>query len=305
MTHQRPVHFKLLRTETLPEGMRRIAREQVARAIERLATPEPDMDDAIHDARLCFKKTRAVLRLVREELGEALFQQENTHYRDAGRRLSAVRDTAAMVEILSKLAQQFPDNLKGPWLEDLRTHFLMVDKTEVDIKKFAMAEVSDMLRSAREWIDNWPLTRKGSSILSEGFKLSYAQGRRRYHKASHRPTPENLHEWRKHVKYLWYQVSILSPIKPKALGRFANQLRKLADYLSDYHDLIVLRDMIPQRATTLPNPSKLNELTPIIDDTCTRLEKRAHVLGRRIYAESPREFVHRLRDYWTQYKKPN
>src|SRR5689334_2583821 len=58
-----------------------------ARALER-----PGLDDeAVHDARKKLKSARAGLRLLRP-LDEPLYRRENERLRDAGRRLSAVRD---------------------------------------------------------------------------------------------------------------------------------------------------------------------------------------------------------------------
>lgn len=66
--------------EPVPAGVRRIAREQVDRALASLrrAARAPDQaDPGIHDARKRFKKTRAV---------------QNRAYRDAGRLLADVRE---------------------------------------------------------------------------------------------------------------------------------------------------------------------------------------------------------------------
>ena len=64
--------------EGVPAGIERIIREQIERAIEELTgQTNNSQDEAVHEARKCFKKIRAVLRLVRDELPQAVYQREN------------------------------------------------------------------------------------------------------------------------------------------------------------------------------------------------------------------------------------
>ena len=80
--------------ETVPAGIRRIALEQIDQALVQLAGSGNDPDRDVRKARTCFKRLRAVLRLVRNEIGTEIYRQENAFYRDAGRRLSAVWHSA-------------------------------------------------------------------------------------------------------------------------------------------------------------------------------------------------------------------
>src|SRR5215469_8691472 len=93
-------HFKA--HEKIPDGVKRIILEQIDWASYCLTTGT-EIDAAIHDSRVCFKKIRAVLRLVREEIGDRDFRAENARYRDAGRRLSAVRDSAVAIDTFDRL----------------------------------------------------------------------------------------------------------------------------------------------------------------------------------------------------------
>ena len=76
------------RRERVAKGVERIARDQLDRALRELRGKSSDA--AIHRARKRLKVVRAVLRLVRPELTPAVFDRENTAFRDIGRRLSVV-----------------------------------------------------------------------------------------------------------------------------------------------------------------------------------------------------------------------
>jgi hypothetical protein len=93
--------FKL--GEPVPEGIKRIVREEIEAAVRHLSGQgKPDRDEAIHEARKNVKKIRGVLRLMRPELGE-IYRLENTHFRDIGRQLSQFRDAGAMIETFDAL----------------------------------------------------------------------------------------------------------------------------------------------------------------------------------------------------------
>jgi len=93
--------YRMKRREKVAEGVRRIGLEQADKAVQQLTARNGNRDEAIHDARVCFKKIRALLRLMRAPL-DGRFDEENVFYRDLGRRLSSVRNNVAMIESLQK-----------------------------------------------------------------------------------------------------------------------------------------------------------------------------------------------------------
>jgi hypothetical protein len=92
--------FRLKDDESVPDGIRRITFSQIDRSLDQLQPKTRNKQRAIHEARVCFKKIRAVLRLIYGEIGPDAFRMENTVYRDAGRQLSTARDTAIVAETL-------------------------------------------------------------------------------------------------------------------------------------------------------------------------------------------------------------
>ena len=97
--------YRLKRGESTPEGVRRMAAEQLGKALEHLACQDGKRDKHIHEARKATKRLRALVRLVRRELGDEVYALENQCYRDAGRRLSELRDATVLVETLDRLVE--------------------------------------------------------------------------------------------------------------------------------------------------------------------------------------------------------
>ena len=234
--------------EKISEGLKRIASEQCEMAIEKLKAQGVSRDEAIHDARVCFKKIRAVLRLAKSEISKETYKQENIYYRDAGRRLSAVRDTAAVIETIDKLTERYAGQLSADPFEKYRAAFLKSNRKRQSEKKKALSEVRRTMKAARQRIDVWPISGNKFPIIGKGLKKVYKDGRLNFVNAYDQADAESFHEWRKQVKYLLYDVRIIKPVWKSVLGGMADELKKLAGHLSDMHDLFILRQKVSEQA---------------------------------------------------------
>src|SRR6266516_4013585 len=76
--------YRLKGDETIADGVRRVATAQLDDALENLRDPSRDRGEAVHEARKDLKKVRAILRLVRDRVGDDLYKVENRRLRDAG-----------------------------------------------------------------------------------------------------------------------------------------------------------------------------------------------------------------------------
>ena len=282
--------------ETVSNGVRRIAREQLLKALECTKAHTAPQDEAVHDIRVACKKLRSLLRLVRTKSKDTVLSRENDCYRDAGRLLSEVRDTTAMLAALDKLIEHSSGQLARNAFEDLRKPFVRKQRTQRSQKEHAIAEVARMLASARRRVANWPIDHEGFSALRRGLRHTYTRGRITHAQVHATPTVETLHEWRKSVKDLGYQVRVLKPIWPELLGCLADELERLADYLSDNHDLAILR----QALKNFPHEdgTQMEALVGMIDQRRSELQVEAQYLGARIYGEKPNDFVRRFHRYW-------
>jgi CHAD domain-containing protein len=294
--------FRLKESESVSEGIQRIAHDLVDSAIDHLNLKTRNKDRAVHDARVSFKKMRALLRLVYGELGRDIFKLENREYRDAGRRLAATRDTAVVALTLEELVHQFDKQLADPDIKTLRKRLRRSRAVQQTDRKQTLLQVAESLSAAKERVETWPINHDGFPALRDGLKRIYKRGRDGFMLSRAERTTENLHEWRKQVKYLWYQVSILNPMWPKPMDMLARELNKLADYLSEDHDLALLTRTAIEQAPSLSAPDELEKLILFIDQRRIQLQAKAVVLGARIYGEKPKSFVNRMESYWEAWR---
>ena len=294
--------YRLKKKKKVTADVRRIVLEQVDKALARVNGKKTNIDDAIHDARVCFKKIRAVLRLMRDRSGDT-FRQENVFYRDLGRTLSTVRNNTAMLEAFGKLEERYGDQLASGALTRQRRPFAVSNAAQSREKGKALAAVGRSLRSARRRVVNWPLGHHGFGDLAPGLKRTYKQGWDAFAIACDRPTVENLHEWRKRVKDLWYQIRLLEKVWPAEMSQLAAEMKKLGDYLSDHHDLAMLRRAAADRAKEAKDEGpEIEAFLALVDQRRAELRLEAKLLGKRLYAEKPRAFVNRLAAYWQAWR---
>src|SRR5262245_3952447 len=197
--------FHLESDESVGKSIRRIVRKEIDKAQEALAgLPTSSAQEAIHDARKGFKRIRAVVRLVRDELGDETYRKENACFRDAGRPLSEVRDTHALIAALDALADQFAKEVPAETWAPLRA--ALQERERQAARKVleegdTIKQILDSIHRARKRVKDWPIG-DGFSALASGLKRSYRGGRQSMRRAVEEPTTENLHEWRKRVKDL-------------------------------------------------------------------------------------------------------
>src|SRR5262245_12990590 len=108
--------YTLRKKESASAGVRRIAREELDAALEKLDGARRDSDELVHELRKHFKKVRSVLRLVRAEIGEEIFARDNGELRALGRRLAPARDASMRASALQNLRKRYTDDFPSSGL---------------------------------------------------------------------------------------------------------------------------------------------------------------------------------------------
>jgi CHAD domain-containing protein len=296
--------YRLLAGEPVGAGIRRVLAAQVDDAISQLrgeAGTEPA--EAIHEARKDVKKIRSALRLVRDEIGDDVWRRENDHYRDVAGKLSSFRDAEILVEALDGLGERFGPTARERF-QGLRKQLDEENTSSHNDGSFerAMAGAAAELAAGRSRIDVLPLDGDGWELVAPGLHRSYRRGRKRLRAVEEEASVTNLHELRKRVKDLWYQLRLIQDVDKHMLGNLADQAHDLSDHLGDDHDLALLREEAQRRREALGSPSHQRHLLQEIDRRRGELQFAAISLGERIYAEKPKRFTKRLEKRWEAWR---
>ncbi len=302
--------------EPLSFALRRVALDQFAVAIDGLADIGDDRDLAVHEARKALKRLRGMLRLVRDEIGQVVYRNENVVLRDVGRQLAPVRDSWVMATTIPHLQEVAAGAMPAEAYRGLHDrlvarHLQVTDAILADRQR--MLDIGVTLRTARARFASWPVADAvvepgdvpvrhripdAFSSIDRGIERVYRRGRRAMRAARRVPAEATFHEWRKRVKYLRYQVEALTLLWPNMLGTLEASLGELADVLGDEHDLAVLGQIVITNGKLLPVDTERYSFLTAVAHQRMALQRRAFGIGQLAYAEAPPAFVARIRSYW-------
>jgi CHAD domain-containing protein len=305
MRHDQPVAYRLRNSESPARGLRRCAREELDNAIEQLTEGvSSDPVTGVHEARKSLKKERALLRLVRGEIGDGTYRAENAALRDAARRLSGLRDAQVGLLTLDRLAEPAAGHVPPETMERLRAALGAGGNGTAPAGLPAVAAaVAVELTDVRARVKGWRLERDDWGLVADGLRRAYDRGVAALDDVEADPTVERLHEWRKRVKDLWYHARLLQPLWPEIMDAQAEQAHVLSELLGDDHDLAVLRErLVSDPALAAGVRADLDPLIGVIDRRRAELIEQARVLGRRLYAERPKAFERRMKALWRAWR---
>jgi CHAD domain-containing protein len=290
--------YRLNLSDDLAGSVRRVATEQLDGAIEQLADGRDDPVEAIHDVRKRLKKTRSLLRLARPSMRSRDYRRENRALRDRGRVLSGTRDADVMIETVDDLAERFAGHAPSTLFEPIRGQLSDRASRVRDEIQTELPTHGEALRSLRSQVDDWPVDAVDTAALVRGLSRSYTRGRDAFAQADDDPTTANLHEWRKRVKDLWYQLRLLRGAWPEVMKATADEAKALSQDLGEDHDLALLAQLLVDHPKVTAEPSAdRDRLLELIGHRRGELLEQSRERALRLYAESPKAFRRRLRTY--------
>ena len=211
-------------------AVQQLAIEMVEFCSRQLDRPDK-LDSNIHELRKSCKKFRALLRLIRQRIDKQTFARENVVFRDLARPLSACRESLVRIATFDSL------HLPNPGVQKI---LLSVHQSE--LRKFQTDSalhitMLDQLAAAAGRVHSWPLDLDDFQQLRQVGLVTHEKGREIMLLAQSVTTSRNLHECRKQVKYLGYQIGFLSFCQLEQLPATLTELDLLGDALGREHDL--------------------------------------------------------------------
>jgi CHAD domain-containing protein len=325
--------FGLLAHERLGDGLRRIALGQLDIVIESL---EPGGSsgtaaERVHGARKALKRLRALLRLLRTQLGATAYERDSAVLRDAGERLARARDAEVLLGTLEELCKRSPRRLGARG--GVRRLRVQLQSERDGAAELALTDGAtrvaalQQLRALRRRVEDWELVEvHGIEAIEPALATLYRKGRRRMRRAERAKrdvSGRKLHEWRKRVKDLRYAMEILrrdgdgersrkrgggksakrrakrARERARSIETIAKRADELGELLGDEHDLAVLAERVRTEARRGSDAAlgarSRKELSKAIAKRRRALRKRALRDGERLYRRPPKRFVARIR----------
>ncbi len=287
--------FKL--HEPIADGLRRIGLEQIDIATAKL-TGKDDAATAIHDARRCLKRLRALLRLIRPGLADTTYRREAERLAGIGQLLSGARDRYVMRQTLERLEARFGalSNGAAGRLHKLLTHGRA---NSLRAGQNARRQALSRLEQARRLFQGRVAGAIELDHVAEGLETNYRKARKAFRHAYEEPTDEAFHTWRKQVQQHWRHMSLLSRGWPEAMSARASEAKELSRLLGEDHDFAVLLAFAGEQAEKHLESGHLEALAKLCRTCQDELRAEARPRGERLFAERPDDLKERVRLYWT------
>jgi CHAD domain-containing protein len=286
--------FRLKLREPLPDGLKRVFREQIESALELCRHPARQRGVTVHEVRKHLKKVRAAMRLAITEVGKDRHAREDRCVRKIGRLVSDLRDAQVRLQTLIQLRDETakgPEDSPFPRIEELLS---------LERESFSAAfagwqkQAIPQLERVEARLLKWPLDDLTWKQICVAVGKIYKRGQRGLAKTINDLDPENFHAWRKRVKDLWYQLRILQPLNRMVLTEMAHDAEILGELLGREHDLAFLWARLEKESGDEALRDELAQLEKLIRKRGKRLRTNALELGRRFYAEPAKAFAKRI-----------
>ncbi len=292
--------YKLKLRESLESGVRRILAEQCQRAASGLAE-NADAVTAVHDARKCIKRSRALLRLVRPAIGDAVWKEHNAALRDVGQGLSAIRDRDVLRQTVEKLKSNAPATLKsalgaiGKQLADGETSDIAPPPAEA---KQRLVEAAALLDAVSARLRKLHVPGSFETAIEPGVEKGHAKARRLLVEVRQAPAPETLHELRKAIQVHWRHMVVLSAAWPEVMKGRAAEARTVSNLLGEDRDLTLLEVYVAANAEGLTK-SAVTAIRRAIASRRRAIAAEAFPRAERLLVGRPSRFARDLTRQWS------
>ena len=298
----------------------------IAAALNQLTSDDRRLTDGnVHDVRKALKGARAGMRLMRDSVGKSAYSTENAKLRDAARPLGQLRDVAVLLQVLQRVMQDCPgasrrragarrpaSGATAALAAAMRAQ-LQAEGAGLRDKLHQGAQLRAIRHSLEQVLQRlagWPVPTEKK--LRRGLRRIYLRGGKVLEEIQAGRTGENLHEWRKQVKYLAQAIRTLDSADERAssrLNHLAARAESLAERLGDDHDLALLAGKLAalsgrangvvteksaggKSGVDKPGVEKsAGELFSRIAQRRRKLQRKALRHGRKLYRIAPRKFA--------------
>jgi hypothetical protein len=290
--------YRLKADRPVKSEVRRVARVQLRRAIDELASsPNCVMDATPHLARPRIKKALAAFHLL-EPAREQRARRTTDRLERAARLLAEVADAEALAATFTTLAEQYEKELSPTVVGAI--HIRLEHRRHRALRKASIegtiAAAAALLDRERKRALRWRFAQSGHRALAPQLRQSLraAQGARAT--AAKRPSMRHFHAWRSRVKTLWLQVRLIETRCGGTLAFIEKQLAALDDCLGEYHNCGLLANVFAHG--WLASREDTTGFLHLIRRHQAALRDRASHLSRAVHREKPAAFIHRVRRHW-------
>jgi CHAD domain-containing protein len=288
--------FELRRRKHIDVELTKIARRLLRKTTGPLATDDDSkFRDAVHESRKSLKKVRAVVAVL-EGAGAEIPRTDRKRLKSASRALSRLRDSDAIVDTFDRLRRRYPKQLPEHTYARLRRGLVRArDEQQIAARRDGVVDAaSRTLERTRSAVKDWTSPRIDLSDLTAIAARAYRRSRTSMRRARQTGRSAAIHQWRKDLKMLWYQLRLAKPLAIGVATTVAD-MRRLETALGDDHNLVVLGATLRACPELSSMRDEVRHIERLAAKMRSAVRRRAFALGTRLYRRQPKAFRRWLR----------
>ena len=274
--------------------VRAVAEAMLAKARRAIADPELSHRDAVHEFRRAIKEWRALMRLLAPFIADA--ERVRIEARDHARSLAHARDGQAALNAFEDLLDKgLVLSVRSSETIHARIEALRASQEAAVLTPGKRDAIIAWLDATAAAVAQWPFDTISFPALAGRLTGGYRSARARLPKGWTTASPEELHQFRQRVVEHRCQMELIEPLWPRFARMWTDEAERLRDRLGKCQDLAVLERLTGPHQ---PLAHWRSRLAPACAERHGELVHRAARIARRLFAEKPKAFRHRLETLW-------
>ena len=252
-----------------------------------LKNPEK-IENHIHHVRVDTKKLRAWIRLVQSRSDKQEWRGIDCCLRDMAKQCSAKRDEEVISGTLVWLKKK--EKSQDVAVSINRLYSIIQDNPVKQSADRNADKIPDRL--FLDYLKRKTLSAAKYETIRQGLQKTYKRVLKLGVKAcSEKGTVDDLHKFRRWVKYLCYQLEFIEAMYAENSGNIHNQLDKLGKRLGSIHDLVMIKNRMEQLSGRKKFKKDIRETGMAADRKMNKLVKQTKQSFDSIFVLKPREFA--------------
>jgi len=289
------VSFRLKRRHSIGSQLARIVASESRKATEEL-TSKSRTEESVHEARKHVKKIRAVIHLLRSELGDD-YARLNRRARSVSHRISEIRDADALIETMTSLRRRYRAVMRVGLRAGTATLNARRREAYASLAGSHLSDVKRMLERSRRMLRSRVRRAATGRAVRDGIARGYRRARQEMAEATAGADDSRFHVWRRRVKDHWYQLRLIEGLTTRVHAR-VRALGSLQDWLGEHHNLSVLRAVILEQTRRFGSARSIDVVLGCIDRRQDALRQRAIRRGRSLFSAKPSSFHKQITQWW-------
>jgi CHAD domain-containing protein len=241
--------------------------ENIRKAQSLLKQSDVPDADTVHDVRVFMKKARAALKLIARRFDETEYRNLQKDLKEPGQRLRSLREASVYRRRLKSLLRKYPE-LKSNLAGNIIICSLLAKKDYVSSLSEGTdslcIELIDLLDKADSVLKEQPKEKLSGEILLKELECSFKTAMNHYLVSRNRPRTRNLHEYRKKVKDLLYQLAFFRHSGIGHIKRLGKKLNKITTDLGKFNDMAQLIKKLSYKYPGTEDNPAMDQLVAII-----------------------------------------